>query len=42
MRFILTVYSKAFLPYLYNLSHRQTELNVSLFYLKKLIFFKNI
>ena len=27
---------------LYNLSHRLTEFNVSLFYLKKLIFFKNI
>ena len=30
------------LSYLYNLSHRLTELNVSLFYLIKLIFFKNI
>ena len=29
------------LPFLYNLSHRLTELNVSLFYLKT-IFFKNI
>ena len=31
MFFILTVYSYSFLPYLYNLSHRLTELNVSLF-----------
>ena len=40
--FILTVHSYSFLPFLYNLSHRLTELNVSLFYLIKVIFFKNI
>ena len=42
MLFILTAHSYSFLPYLYNLSHRLTELNVSLFYLIKLIFFKNM
>ena len=39
MLFILTVHSYSFLPYLYNLSHRLMELNVSLLYLIKLIFF---
>ena len=29
MLFILTVYSYSFLPFLYNFSHRLTELNVS-------------
>ena len=38
LQFIVTQW----LPFLYNLSHRLTELNVSLFYLMKLIFLKNI
>ena len=42
MLFIITVHFYLFLPFLNNLSHRITELNVSLFYLIKLIFFKNI
>ena len=42
MLFILTAHSYSFLPFLYNLSHRLTALNVYLFYLIKLIFFKNI
>ena len=42
MLFILNVHYYSFLPFLYNLSHRLTEWNVSLFYLIKLIFFKNI
>ena len=41
MLFILIVHSYSFLPFLYNLIHRLTELNVSLFYLIKLVFFKN-
>ena len=39
---ILKVCSYSFLPYLHNLSHRLTELNVSIFFLIKLIFFKHI
>ena len=35
MLFILTAHSYSFLPYLYNLSHKLTELNVSIFYLMK-------
>ena len=42
MLFILTVHSYSFLPFSYNLSHRLTELRVSLFDLIKMIFFKNI
>ena len=34
--------SYSFSPYLYNISHRLTELNVSLFYFIQLILFKNI
>ena len=38
-----TVHSYSYLPFLYNLSHKLTELNVSLFYFNiKLIFFRNI
>ena len=40
MLFILTVHSYTFLPFLYNLIYRLTELNISLFYLIKLIFFQ--
>ena len=39
MRFIFTVHSYLFVPFLYNLSHRLTELNM---FLLKLIFFKDI
>ena len=42
MLFVLTVHSYPFLPYLYKLSHRLTELNVSLFYLIELVFVKII
>ena len=41
MLFILAVQSYLFIPFLYNLSHRLTEFNVSLFYRIELIFFKN-
>ena len=40
MFFILTVHSYSSLPYLYNLSYRLAELNVSLVYLIKLISLK--
>ena len=38
--FVFIVYSYSFLSFLYNLSHRLTELNVSLFAVIKLISFK--
>ena len=42
MLFILTIHSYSFLTFLYTLTHRLSELNVSLFCLVKMIFFKNI
>ena len=42
MLFIFTVHSYSFLPFLYIQPHRLTESNLSLFYLIKLIYFKNI
>ena len=40
--FPFLLFTLTHLSYLYSLSHRLTELSVSLFYLIKLIFFKNI
>ena len=36
------MHSYSFLPFLYNFSHRLTELNVSLCYLIKLIYVVNV